>query len=202
MAEGDEVEVFDGQGLCGRATVVDSTNSEAYLDIQSILVVPKPDHELFLATATPKGDRADWLVEKATEIGVSGVIWLQTERSVVVPKVGTKKFERFGRIIESAARQSGRFHSLSLEGPESIEAICARKFDARWVATPHSEGAVRPVPNLYGRAVVVIGPEGGLTCHELEQLKKSGYNDLCLSPHVLRTETAAVAAAAVLIARP
>jgi 16S rRNA (uracil1498-N3)-methyltransferase len=202
LAEGERIEVFDGQGFFAMATLQGVDSGEPYLDIQQPQEAPKPAHELFIAVATPKGDRADWLVEKITEIGAAGLIWLQTQRSVVTPKPGSKKFERWARIADAAARQSRRVRVPQIEGPLSLKELCNMDFDHRLVASPiRGEHAV-PKTALQGRSVVVIGPEGGFTDDELEQMKNSGYNLLWLSPHILRTETAAIAAAAVLIAHP
>ena len=202
LTEGEKIEVFDGQGFFALATLRGIDDGQPYLDVQTPQEAPKPDHELFLAVATPKGDRADWLGEKITEIGASGLIWLQTERSVVTPKPGSKKFERWARLADSAARQSRRVRVPKIQGPMSLEELSGQEFQNRLVASPTKTDHTLPKGPLRGRTVVVIGPEGGFTDHELEQLKNSGYNLLWLSPHILRTETAAIAAAAVLIAHP
>ena len=202
LVEGEKIEVFDGQGLFALATLRGVDTGEAYLDIQEPQEAPKPAHELFIAVATPKGDRADWLVEKITEIGAAGLIWIQTERSVVTPKPGSKKFERWARIADAAARQSRRVRVPEIRGPLSLRELAEQSFDQCLVASPVRGEQAMPKTALKGRSVVVIGPEGGFTDHELEQLKNSGYNLLWLSPHILRTETAAIAAAAVLIAHP
>ena len=202
LREGEKIEVFNGHGLFALATLRGTEEEEPYLEVQEPQEAPKPDHELFLAVATPKGDRADWLVEKITEIGASGLIWLQTERSVVTPKPGSKKFERWARLTDSAARQSRRVRVPSIRGPMTLQELSQEDFTHRLVASPIKTSGGLPQGPLKGRTVVVIGPEGGFTDHELEQLKNSGYNLLWLSPHILRTETAAIAAAAVLIAHP
>ena len=82
----------------------------------------------------------------------------------------------------------------------SLKQLSEQTFEHRWVASPLRDADSPPIKAGRGRSVVVIGPEGGFTDHELEQLKNSGYNLLWLSPHILRTETAAIAAAAVLTA--
>ena len=200
LRDGENLEVFDGNGWHAEACLRGVAAGEPYLDIDTPKQAPRPDFELYIATATPKGDRADWLVEKVTELGVSGLIWLKTERSVVVPKSGSKKFDRWSRLAEAAARQSGRVHVPVFQGPLSLQELSELNFDYRWAASPQKEDE-SPIPTpLKGRGLVVIGPEGGFTGHELEQMKNSGYNLLWLNPHVLRTETAAIAAAAVLMA--
>ena len=202
LTDGEKIEVFDGQGFFALATLRGIDEEQPYLEVEEPQEAPKPEHELFIAVATPKGDRADWLVEKITEIGASGLIWLKTERSVVSPKNESKKFARWARIADAAARQSRRVRVPQIRGPLSLEELSQEDFDHRLVASPLRSEDALPKTALKGRSVIVIGPEGGFTDHELEQLKNSGYNLLWLSPHILRTETAAIAAAAVLIAHP
>ena len=202
LTDGEKIEVFDGQGFFAIATLQGVEARQPYLDIEDPQEAPKPEHEVFLAVATPKGDRADWLVEKLTEIGASGLIWLQTERSVVTPKPESKKFARWARIADSAARQSRRVRVPEIQGPMQLKELLELNFDQRLVASPLRSDHSLPQTTLKGRSIILIGPEGGFTDHELEQIKNSGYNLLWLSPHILRTETAAIAAAAVLIAHP
>lgn len=201
LIDGEILEVFDGDGFYAVATLLGVEADEPYLEVGQPQEAPRPELELYVATATPKGDRADWLVEKITELGASGLIWLKTERSVVVPKPGSKKFDRWARLADAAARQSGRMRVPTLEGPLTLAELKTLTFEHRFVASPIKEGDISVPDALKGRVLITIGPEGGFTDHELEQMKKSGYNLLWLNPHVLRTETAAIAAAAVLTAR-
>jgi len=200
LGDGEKLEVFDGDGFYALATLLGVDAGDAYLEVSKPQEAPRPELELYVASATPKGDRADWLVEKVTELGASGLIWLKTERSVVIPKPGSKKFERWARLSDAAARQSRRMRVPTLEGPLTLEELKTFEFDHRFVASPIKESDT-PLPSpLKGKVLIAIGPEGGFTDHELEQFKNSGYNLLWLNPHVLRTETAAIAAAAVLTA--
>lgn len=202
LTDGEKLEVFDGDGFYALATLLGVEAGEAYLEVSQPQEAPRPELELYVATATPKGDRADWLVEKITELGASGLIWLKTERSVVVPKPGSKKFDRWARLADAAARQSRRMRVPTLEGPLTLSELKTLAFDHRFVASPIKKDGISAPGPLKGRVLITIGPEGGFTDDELEQMKNSGYNLLWLNPHVLRTETAAIAAAAVLTARP
>ncbi len=113
---GDRVEVFDGHGFASSARVVAVRLQGAELVIEG---EPLPDHHapcsLTLATAVPKADRFDWLVEKATELGVDRLIPLITERSVVDPR-GTK-LGRLRRSIIEASKQCRRARLMSLDEP-------------------------------------------------------------------------------------
>ncbi len=91
LGPGDRVEIFDGRGLVASAMVVGASSGsvELQIDGESRAEAPPP-FSLTLASAVPKGDRFDWLVEKATELGVERIIPLVTERSVVDPRVETR----------------------------------------------------------------------------------------------------------------
>ena len=111
---GDLVELFDGQGFATLARVVEVGKDRVELIAEGEPIPEaRPRCSLTLATAIPKGDRFDWLVEKATEIGVGRLIPLVTERSVVDPR--ESKLERLRRTIIEACKQSGRNRLMTLE---------------------------------------------------------------------------------------
>ena len=113
---GDRVEIFDGKGFATTALIVEIGKDSAVLVAQGL-----PIHELTspcsltLATAIPKGDRFDWLVEKATELGITRLIPLVTEHSVVDPR--DSKLERLRRTIIEASKQSRRNRLMVLDSP-------------------------------------------------------------------------------------
>ena len=201
LQAGAPVEVFDGQGKIARAVVQSIEGKLVVLHVGEIQEVPPPSLMLTLAVATPKGDRADLVIEKATELGASRIIWLTTKRSVVVPRKAGKKLERWRRLAESAARQSGRAHTPKVEEPMSLAQLLEQSFDHTWVCdwSGPSLLSVAATGEIRGSAVVVVGPEGGLSGDELELLRLAGYNCVSLGPNVLRVETASVAAAAILM---
>lgn len=199
---GAVVEVFDGRGFATRAEVVSIGKQKVEL---RPIGTPLPDRRapfpLTLATAVPKGDRFDWLVEKATELGVDRLVPLLTERSVVAP--GAAKIARLRRLVVEASKQCGRNQLMALDDPRPwpgfLQALGA--LPVRLVAHPGglSFGAWRRPLARVG-AVVAIGPEGGFTDAEIEAAAHVGWERVGLGESVLRIETAALAASARLLA--
>jgi 16S rRNA (uracil1498-N3)-methyltransferase len=153
---------------------------------------------IVLATAVPKGERADWLVEKTTELGVSHIAWIAFERSVAIPQAESSKMLRFQRIAEAATMQSKRLSIPSISPPIPLPAFVhadqsLQKYVGHTSPSPTTLH-INPEPSIS----LVIGPEGGFTHQELELLMHSGYNPIQMAPFILRTETAAAAGLALL----
>lgn len=202
LGPGDRVELFDGRGFATTAEIVQTTASQTELvAIGAPILTTPPACPLILATAIPKGERFDWLIEKATELGVDRLIPVVTERSVVVPR-GTK-LDRLRRSIIEASKQCRRGRLMELtepvEWPELVERHPAA---ARFLADPRGE---RPAswPTLEpGReTVLAVGPEGGFTEPETELARKAGWFPIRLGDHILRVETAGLAGCAALLSR-
>jgi 16S rRNA (uracil1498-N3)-methyltransferase len=191
QAPGAELELFDGSGNVVRARLEDA-GQVTVLERYSGQAVSSS----VIAVATPKGDRADWIVEKCVELGAGKILWLICERSVVVPREDGKRLERFARIAEAAARQCGRNDVPAIDPPVKF-ADAVRALGAGCIA--HMDG--EPLPRAIARGTmpnVLIGPEGGFTDNELTIAENAGFVRVSLASHILRTETAAVAAAAIL----
>ncbi len=195
---GEEVEVFDGLGFATRAEVVEIGKDRVEL---RPVGQPLPDREapvhLTLATAVPKGDRFDWLVEKATELGVARLVPLRTERSVVDPRGA--KLERLRHVVVEASKQCGRNRLMAIESPTSWGELLGRvgRNTVRLVAHPGGlPFAGWPQPPRGGSAVVAVGPEGGFTDAEIEAARAAGWGKLGLGATLLRVETAGLTAVA------
>lgn len=196
---GDEVVVFDGSGLCWPARITDVRRDEIALAVSPPLPPqPQPQPPLVLAVALPKGERQKWLVEKVTELGCARLVPLVTVRGVA--EATPAAAERLVRTALEACKQSGRTMRLEVEPPLSVAELVARRTaGSRLLVT---DPGAAPVPADVGTAteiVAVVGPEGGLTPEELAVLDAAGGTRIGLGPHVLRVETAAVAAAARLV---
>lgn len=149
-----------------------------------------PAVPLSLTVALPKGDRADWLLQKATELGIDELVVLESEHSVVrwpAPR-RERQLERVRRIVRSAAAQSRRAWLPAVGGPVDFGAAAARPGTV--LAVPGG-GPLAP-----GWQNVMIGPEGGWSETELGH----GLPTVGLGPQVLRVETAALAASTLLVA--
>lgn len=197
LADLSEVEPFTTDGRRGRATL--HLEPEPHLIVHEI-VSAAAQVEITVASAVPKGERADYLVEKLAELGVARWVPLETERAVVLPK-GDGKRTRWERIAQEAARQSHAGRVLQIG-----ELIKLGKFVGNvaagtvvWFGST-GEGAETagqaPAPEL-----VVIGPEGGFTPGEEAMMREAGWMGVTFGETVLRVETAAVVGAFAALAR-
>jgi 16S rRNA (uracil1498-N3)-methyltransferase len=196
VAVGQEVELFDGAGGGFRAVVRSLGKSSVELDLIEPLADRRPPLELTLATAVPKGDRFDWLVEKATELGVARLVPLRTARSSVDPR--SSKLDRLRRVVVEACKQCGRSQLMDLADPVDWAVHADRETAAvRLLADPAGAGISSPGP--VPQVAVAIGPEGGFTAEEVAVGVEAGWSCVRLGPTILRIETAALAACAVVL---
>jgi 16S rRNA (uracil1498-N3)-methyltransferase len=190
LREGAEVSLFDGKGGAAGAIVHRIAGGEVELRILG----PEPSREsplsLTLAVAPPKGDRMSLLIQKLTELGVTRVIPLETERG----RSGAS-LERWRRIGVEACKQSGRSRSPEVAAPRSFEEVLNER--GRLMA---AHPCAPPLSPPLGTAAIValIGPEGGWSEGELALTASRGVTLFGLGPRTLRTETAAIAVAALL----
>lgn len=197
---GEVVEVFDGRGHARAAEVVGLGKDRVAL---RPFGPPLPDRVapvgLTLATAVPKGDRFDWLVEKAAELGVAALAPILTARSVVDPRGA--KLDRLRRAVVEAAKQCGRNRLMTVEDPAPwAELVKTAAGDAlRLVA--HPGGAAFPDwPRPSAAVVVAVGPEGGFTEAEVEAAVTGGWIPVSLGDTLLRVETAGLVVASRVLA--
>jgi 16S rRNA (uracil1498-N3)-methyltransferase len=192
------VEIFDDGGRSAPA-LLEAAQQGLAARLLEAPAVPPPGAGITVYSAIPKGSRADWMVEKLSELGVAALVPLVTARSVVEP--GEGKLERFARLARESAKQSRRAGVMAVEPlitlEQALHHLAASGLAAAVLATempgiPLSEMDV---------GAVFIGPEGGWTAAELDQLTAAGLAAARLTGSILRIETAAIAAAAVLQAR-
>jgi 16S rRNA (uracil1498-N3)-methyltransferase len=202
LAPGEKVEVFDRTGVRGAAMIDSVTPDSVFLLIEQVSDPGPSRASLTIASAIPKGARADWMIEKLSELGVDIFIPLATERSVVLPK-GSGKSDRWQRLAAEAAEQSARAGVMQIdplvELPKFIENITAAGSSA-WYLSPAQEAdsILRLISRLPPTLTLLIGPEGGWTDREIAIFHDAGIAPLRLTSTILRIETAAVAAAAII----
>jgi len=201
LGTGNRVVLFDGAGHCALATLM-SIQPIVLVEVHEVTNEVSSAMHLTVALAAPKGSRADWAVEKLTELGVENIVWLECARSVVKLDAGGAKVARHARLAQAAARQAGRSTVPEVLGPVSLAALSVGGEMIRLVADPSASLAIQDVEIAPHAAIVLaIGPEGGFTAHELESLRAADFLSVRLGPFVLRTETAAVAGTAQLACR-
>lgn len=196
---GDALTVFDGRGGEHAARVEEFRKGAVILEVgdRSATAVESP-LSLTLAQGVSRGERMDWVVQKATELGVTRIIPVMTERSVV--KLDAKQAERkrlhWQGIAIAACEQSGRDRVPGIDAPLGLPEFFGG-IDVRATRVLLSPTGVLRITDLQrpeGGAVVLIGPEGGLAEAEQRAALAAGFVGVRLGPRVLRTETAAVAA--------
>ncbi len=181
---GDSLTISDGQGAWRPAVL----GAGASLEITGeVVVVAAPTPSITIGVPATKGDRTEWMTQKLTELGVDRIVILACDRSVVRwdGARARRNLERLARIAREAATQSRQVRLLTVDGP-------ARPSELDGVCTSHADlgGAARPTLD---RPTVLIGPEGGWSDHE--RAARGDRSPIGLGPHVLRVETAALAAA-------
>jgi 16S rRNA (uracil1498-N3)-methyltransferase len=196
LRAGDQVELFDGAGMGAAAEIVRVTAEAAELRILAPTSAERESPlDLTLSVALARGGKLDWIVEKATELGVRRILPFAAERST--PRAD--KSERWRRIASAAAAQSGRVVAPEILPVARLEAVLADReaYDRRLFLW---EKATAPLRTEVGRAprrvLVVTGPEGGFSAAESQRALAAGLELVGLGPRILRAETAAIAAVA------
>ncbi len=199
LAPGTGIEVFDGRG--GRyAATIDAGFESVHLGPRE--VSPAPGVEIALLVALAKGEKMDLVVQKATELGVARVLPFEAERSVVRLEAakGEERAGRWRRIAEEASRQCGRADVPEVRPPAPLSRALGDLAPGTRSFVFHPGGGLldeAPAPAL----AAVVGPEGGLTDDEVRACEAAGARRASLGPRVLRAETAAIVAVALLQAR-
>lgn len=206
---GDKVWLFDEKGCRYQAIVEDVASDKTRLLIFEKVEAEERKIEISLAQALLKSKKMDFLVQKAAEFGIAAFIPVLSTRSVV--KLGErteKKVERWRKIAQQAAKQcrSGRVPSVSL--PVSFSQVVAGRRETRKLLLSENQGILlkdilaldsegKDAKTL-SSVIVLIGPEGGWTREEEEYALGFGFDKISLGSHILRSETAALAALALL----
>jgi 16S rRNA (uracil1498-N3)-methyltransferase len=198
LRPGAAIEVFDGEGRRFEAELARS----ALRIGQELPRAPASSLDVWLAQAIVKGDKLDLVVQKATELGVSRILLFDSMRSVVKldDRRAGSRIERLQRVVEEAARQCDRNDVPAVEGPIPIDAIFARLEPDRLalLLDPEDHGLrLSQAARGASRLCLVVGPEGGFAPEERDRAVTDGMIQVSLGSLVLRTETAGLAALAV-----
>ena len=197
LSEGAAVQLIDGRGTVAHATLT-AVDAPTICTVQRVEHVPASAPRIELATAIPKGPRADSMVNDLAQLGTDALIPLMSERSVVHPR--DHKLQRFNKAAAEAGKQSGNAWFMRVDDPVGFADAIVCDSGLKLLADP----VAQPLADLPARldsvsAVrVLIGPEGGLTDAERAAARQAGFTPWRFSPNVLRIETAAIAAVAIL----
>ncbi|MBM4134383.1 MAG: 16S rRNA (uracil(1498)-N(3))-methyltransferase [Nitrospira sp.] len=168
-----------------------------------------PNPPITLAQAILKGDRMDWLIQKATELGVASLIPIVTSHAIVRPRTERHQAqqERWQKIALEAAQQAERWEVPEIAAPCDIMAFFEAQPSAscRLILSERSDGqslATVALPSKPDESVsIAVGPEGGWTKEELNKAQACGFLPVTLGTRILRAETAALAAVSVIQSR-
>jgi 16S rRNA (uracil1498-N3)-methyltransferase len=208
MKEGDRIIIFDGKGKEFKSIIDKVSYKEVWVRIiKNLSSRPLSPLKITLAQAAVKGPALDYILQKATELGVNDVVFFYSERTVV--KLNTdnlgKKMIRWQEIIKSASRQCGRAFLPDLKPPISFEDLikgATNKNTLRLILWEREENhtikdllkSVHPVPHV----IAVVGPEGGFTDEEIHFAKRYDFRLLSIGRRVLRSDTASIALLSIL----
>lgn len=195
---GQEFEVVtSGVVRLGRIRAIDSNRVEFELSEEVPGATPLP---VTFALAIFKFDRMEWAIEKCTELGVAKIIPVIARRTDShLAGAAVKRVERWRRIAREASEQSRRIAPPEISGPTKLNDIISIPGDTRIVlAESETQVALKQaLGNGSGDLVVAIGPEGGWTNEELSSFASAGWISASLGKNILRVETAAIAAIAI-----
>ncbi len=194
---GERIDVMDGKGYLYRCTINGTKSNELFLQVMDAVYHPEEKRTRVTLLVSPiKGPRMDWLVEKATELGVDRILPTIFKRTVVkFQDEGSEKCERWKRIMIEASRQSGRFSIPELAPPTPLRGVLpyVDHLENRWLLYEKEKSTTMKdvvATQKNGEVCVAIGPEGGIEEGEVDWLKEHGFLPCTLGESILRTETA------------
>jgi len=205
LEAGDALEVFDGRGRAVEGCLEQGEGQAMGVRLGQSRNAPV-SQAITVVQALPKGDKLEWVLQKGTELGAIAFSVVDTERTVVrlSPERAAARVRRWQQVAAEAARQCGRSDVPHIEGPAPLAQALSQLDPATavfvLVAEPDAPRLAAAWARLSGRVplALVVGPEGGLSPDEVGRLKAAGASAVGLGPWTLRTETAALAALAVL----
>ncbi|MCP3104558.1 16S rRNA (uracil(1498)-N(3))-methyltransferase [Myxococcus sp. K15C18031901] len=206
LGEGDAVEVFDGKGRAFPSQVTAVAEDTVRVRLGEARLAPAR-RSVSVLQGLPKGDKLELVLQKGTELGASAFLPVDTARSVVKlePKRAQERAARWEKIVEEAARQCRRDDVPRVEVPRPLVTAARALAPGTVVLVLDEEESAVPLGEAFRAAgagtpvALVVGPEGGLAREEVEALKALGARPVTLGARILRTETAALAALAVMM---
>ncbi len=205
LKKGDMVDITDGKGLQAKARIEDDNPKKCVLEIVSrIQHKPNRTYKLHIVVAPTKNiERIEWFIEKATEMGIDSISFMETENS----ERSRIKLDRCEKIAVSAMKQSKQWFVPALNDIRDFKTVLAQNTNQTekyiaWCETPQTEFLPNLIlkkannSSLEREIIVLIGPEGDFSAAETTLAQQSGYVPVSLGNTILRTETAALFACA------
>lgn len=194
----DRLRLVDGRGGCRWATVTEIGRERAVLRLDEPATPLEPEREARVLAPTFRPERASWLVEKTTELGVRGISFFHCARA---PRsFGEGQLQRFERVAVAALQQSGGAVLPEIEGVLRWEQ-CLERVAGGAAVLLDPAGDRQPALSPGDPVTLLVGPEGGFTEDELAAVRAAGARPLALGARILRVETAAVVGLSQLLCR-
>ncbi len=203
LRAGAPIVAFDGSGGDYRCEILAIEGDRVRVRVGSRMPgLPESPLDITLVQAVSRGERMDWTLQKATELGVRAIAPVLSARSVVRldDRQAAKKLRHWQAIVAGACEQCGRSVPPDVHPPQELAAYLASapRDGQRFVLSPGGPTSLAGLASVTTRVKLLIGPEGGLDDIELERAAQTGYTPVQLGPRVLRTETAGIVALTVL----
>jgi 16S rRNA (uracil1498-N3)-methyltransferase len=202
---GDSLTLFDGAGteVDARVVRVEARQTELHAGARRTVPGGTAAVAITLLVAVPRGERMDVLVQKTTELGVGRIVPIVAGRSVARPAAGTARRPRWEKIAQEAARQCGRADVPRIDDPVPLaDAVSAPDLPPRRLALWEAERGLSLASVLASAGdrkvttALLVGPEGGFAAEEVALAQTAGFVPVGLGPRILRVETAAIVAVA------
>ncbi|HEU0220335.1 MAG TPA: 16S rRNA (uracil(1498)-N(3))-methyltransferase [Gallionella sp.] len=208
LREGNRVEMFDGLGNACHGVITELGGKRVVIgEITAGSVNRESPLQVMLAQALSSSEKMDWVIQKATELGVTEIQPIDTERSVakLPTERAAKRLEHWRQVAISACEQCGRNVLPAIHTPLDIMAWLQQMKGppkelaaAKFILLPQGAASLHSQEKPQGKVVLLIGAEGGFTQAESDSALRCGFTPIRMGARVLRTETAAVAGLAVL----
>lgn len=203
LRQGDACTLFNGDGrdYQGRLRAIDKRGVEVEI-LSSMAVDNESALAITLLQGIARGEKMDLILQKATELGVSAIVPVQSDRSEVKldGARAEKRLAHWRGVVAAACEQCGRARIPQVSPPMPLADAATNPGlpQARYLLSPTAEGGIDAIGSGLQSLAVAIGPEGGWSARDLKSLADSGFVGLRLGPRILRTETAGLAAIAAL----
>ncbi|MDP2852444.1 MAG: 16S rRNA (uracil(1498)-N(3))-methyltransferase [Gallionella sp.] len=206
LREGSRVEMFDGLGNACHGVIAELGGKRVVVgEITAVSINRESPLQVMLAQALSSSEKMDWVIQKATELGVAEIQPLDTERSVarLPAERAAKRLEHWRQVAISACEQCGRNLLPEIHAPLDIMAWLQQGLKqeppaAKLILLPQGAASLYDQAKPQGKVVLLIGAEGGFTEAESDSALRCGFIPIRIGARVLRTETAAVAGLAAL----
>lgn len=196
MQPGECIMLTDGSGTTAVATIEQADKKKLVVAVEKLIHHPSPEKKVILGLALLKNAaRFEWMLEKITEIGVTEIIPILSERT----ERQHFRHDRFAQILISASLQSGRFHFPALHAPMKFQHLFDLDLPAVRYIAHCIDGEKKKLSTQESHSVVLIGPEGDFTSGEIELAIKHQFCAVTLGNTRLRSETAGVVAATLIV---